>query len=133
MADINKVVVHSLTGRLLKGTTQDFFPNRPTFHVLPMDGSPAMEVRVKQLKAVFFVKDLCGDPSHVDQAVFDRSAHGRKMEVTFNDGEVLLGTTLNYQPNGHGFFLAPADSTGNNLRVYVISASVRHARFLPRG
>ena len=33
MSDINRVVAHFLDGRLVKGTTQDFFPNRTSFHM----------------------------------------------------------------------------------------------------
>jgi hypothetical protein len=131
----HRIVVRFVDGKLLRGYTNDFQPWSAQLRLRssPMSTADPLLVPLAQLKAVFFVKDLSGDSSHVDQADFDAAAHGRKMEVTFNDGEVLLGTTLNYQANGQGFFLAPADSTGNNLRVYVISASVRHARFLPRG
>jgi hypothetical protein len=52
------------------------------------------------------------------------------MEVTFHDGEVLLGTTLSYKPNGQGFLLHPANARGNNLRIYVVTAAIRHLRFV---
>ena len=130
----HRIVVRFVDGRLLRGYTNDFQPWNAQLRLRPSPTSTAdpLLVPLTQLKAVFFVKDLSGDSSHVDQAVFDRAVHGRKMEVTFSDGEVLLGSTLNYQPNAQGFFLFPADSTGNNLRVYVISAAVRYAKFLSR-
>jgi hypothetical protein len=55
---------------------------------------------------------------------------GRRLEVTFLDGEVLVGSTMNYQPHGPGFFLLPADPGSNNLRTFVVSGSTRHVRFL---
>ena len=55
MADFPQVVAHYTDGRMLKGTTQDFNPNRPSFHIKPVGGGPAVEVRCALLKAIFFV------------------------------------------------------------------------------
>jgi hypothetical protein len=41
--------------------------------------------------------------------------------VTFADGEAILGTTLNYRPDGQGFFVSPADPGTNNTRIFVVS------------
>jgi hypothetical protein len=49
--------------------------------------------------------------------------------VTFVDREVIMGSTLNYQSDGDGFFVLPADPRSNNIRVFVVSGSVRHVRF----
>ena len=46
--------------------------------------------------------------------------HGRKIEVTLPDGEVIVGSTLNYRRDGNGFFLHPAQSVFGEL------ACVRH-------
>lgn len=50
--------------------------------------------------------------------------------MTFYDGEVLVGSTLVYRGEGNGFFLHPADSRSNNLRVFVTAGGMRHVRFL---
>ena len=55
--------------------------------------------------------------------------HGRKIEVTFVDREVIMGSTLNDQSDGDGFFVLPADARSNNIRGFVVSGSVRHVRF----
>jgi len=52
------------------------------------------------------------------------------MEVTFQDGEVLVGSTLGYDPKRQGFFILPADPKSNNTRVYVVSIAVEKARYL---
>ena len=85
-------------------------------------------VPLTRLKALFFVKDFAGNPSHREK---DRpmSNAGRKVEVTFFDREVIRGTTLNYRPEGIGFFVTPADTSGNNQRVFVINGAIRHVRF----
>ena len=127
MAVGNKVVAHFSDGRVLKGSTQNFLPNRETFHVLPAEGTPVREVRTPQLKGLFFVKDLAGDAARADLRGFlsapGESGHGKKIAVRFADGELLCGHSLAYQPGRSGFFVSPCDSAGNNLRVYVVSAA----------
>jgi hypothetical protein len=85
---------------------------------------------ITQLKAVFFVRDFAGDPSRVDSSEFDSANHGRKVEVTFADGEVLRGTTLGYRNDGTGFFIQPADTASNNMRVFVAPGATRSVKFL---
>jgi hypothetical protein len=125
MSEINKVVVHSMGGKLLKGVTQDFFPNRPLFHVQPADGKPSVEVKTKNLKAVFFVKDYAGQAQRRDVRGFidgpGETSHGKKLAVRFKDGELLCGYSLSFSADRDGFFMFPADSGSNNLRIYVVT------------
>jgi hypothetical protein len=132
---MNKVVVRYADGRVVKGTTADFFPGRETFHVNLASAAPGtapVEVRVKDLKAVFFVRDYAGNPSHVEKKAFDpsRPQVGRRIQVLFNDGEIMVGTTQGYQPGRPGFFVVPADPETNTERCYVVSASAKEVRFL---
>ena len=59
-----KVVVRYSDGKLIKGFTQDFFPNKEHFHLVPADSpsNGAIEVSTKELKAIFVVRDFSGDP-----------------------------------------------------------------------
>ena len=132
---MNKVVVRFADGRLLKGTAADFSPGKDRFHVSPMDGPEGTgpeEVRVAELKAVFFVKDLTGNPDYSEQLGFDpsRPALGRRIRVAFEDGEVIVGTTMGYQPTRPGFFVEPADPGSNNQRCYVVAAATREVSLL---
>jgi hypothetical protein len=81
------------------------------------------------LKAVFFVREFGGNPDHIERKSFEEPSHGRRIEVTLLDNEVLVGTTLNYRSESTGFFIIPADARGNNLRVFVVSSAVRQVRF----
>lgn len=130
-ASWQKVVVRYRDGRILRGFTADFSAERSQLHLStdPWSGESLM-VPLQQLKALFFVREFTGDPTYIEQKTFVGAPQGRKLEVTFEDGEVLLGTTLSYRPGGHGFFVHPADTKANNIRVFVSSASVRHVRFL---
>lgn len=130
-----KVIMRFTDGTLIKGYTNDFYPNKPSFHVHSTENEAASkgtEIKVSQLKAIFFVKDFGGNPSYDERKHFVEGAHitGRKMEVTFADGEVLVGTTVGYAPDRQGFFVHPVDSDSNNLRVYAVSAAVKKVRFL---
>jgi hypothetical protein len=127
MAESNKVVAHFSDGRVFKGSTQNFLPNRPTFHVLPVNGGAPVEVRCHQLKALFFVKDLAGNPQRRDLRGFlsapGETVHGKKIAVRFADGEFLCGYSLSFLPGRAGFFIFPCDTGANNLRIYVVTGS----------
>ena len=130
-----KVVIRYANGNIVKGYTMDFFPNKPSFHVHPVEvglADKGIEVLVNQLKAVFFVKDFSGDASHRDRKNFadGQQVSGRKVEITFHDGEVLVGATMGYDPKRPGFFFTPADVEANNMRVYVVTPAVKGVRFL---
>jgi hypothetical protein len=134
LASWQKVVVRYRDGRVLRGYTTDFNVTRSQLHLssVPCSGD-SLIVPLTQLKALFFVRDFSGDPAYVEEKTFAAPAQGRKLEVTFDDGEVLVGSTLSYRPEGYGFFVHPADKKGNNVRIFVASGAVRHVRFLPRG
>jgi len=128
-----RVVVRFVDGALLRGYSNNFHPDAAHLHLSPdvtCAAGDRLFVPIARLKAVFFVRDLAGNAERVDSNVFDHTSRGRKVEVTFRDGEVMTGSTLNYKPQGQGFYLMPANSRGNNQRVYVVLAAVRHLRFL---
>ncbi|OGQ10489.1 MAG: hypothetical protein A2026_15985 [Deltaproteobacteria bacterium RBG_19FT_COMBO_46_12] len=129
-----KIVVRYSDGRLIKGFTQDFFPTKEVFHLTPLDkpsGEP-IEVSMKDLKAIFMVVDFVGQPLFKERKKYveGEKPSGRKVEVTFIDGEVLVGSTLGYDPKRQGFFIFPADPKSNNIRIYVVSSFVEKVRYL---
>jgi len=131
----NKVVVRYLDGRILKGFTTNFMPNKDTFHLTPSDeklGVQAQTVNIKDCKAVFFVKDFTGKSDYQDKKEFPAraTAGGRKIKVVFKDQEILIGTTQGYQPGRPGFFLFPADPESNIDRCYVVAASTLAVAFI---
>jgi len=131
----NKIVVRYQDGRLMKGITNDFFPNKDMFHLVPMDappGSKPLEVHVPELKAVFFVKDFDGNPEYNDRKEFDTNKPivGRKIKVVFRDGELMIGTTHGYQPNRPGFFVVPADLQSNIERCFVVTSATQEVSFI---
>lgn len=129
-----KVVLRYASGKVLKGFTQDFLPNKDRFHLHPTDkaSGEAKEVFVKELKAVFFVKDFAGNPQYNERKKYleGEKPSGKKVEVTFKDGEVLMGSTLGYDPSRPGFFFFPTDPKSNNIRVFAVSPAVKNVRYL---
>jgi hypothetical protein len=131
----NKIVARFQDGRVLKGFSVDFLAGKEVFHLTPADaiaGSKPVEVRLSELKAVFFVRVLEGNPRYEEQKEFPSKgpAVGRKLRVVFRDGETLLGTTQGYQPGRAGFFLIPADPKSNNERCFVITAATQEVAFV---
>jgi hypothetical protein len=135
MGESLRVVVRYADGRTLKGTTGDFRPASPRFHLIPADGSAVVDVRVAELKAVFFVRDFAGTATRTKLRGFleapAETAQGKKVAVLFRDGELVCGYTLTFSPDRAGFFLFPADAAGNNLRIYVVTAAAAEIKAGP--
>ncbi len=131
-----KVVLRYLDGRVFKGYTQDFNQTRPSFHfqknTTDSSTNNSMLIEVKDLKALFFVKTFEGDKEYNERKEFITGdlPQGRKVEVTFVDGEIIRGSTVGYDPQRPGFFLLPVDKGSNNIRIFVVTAAVKNFRFL---
>ncbi len=129
----NKVVIAFVDGRRLKGYVYDFSALKDSFNVLPPDKrlhEHGIKVLMKDLKAVFFVKDFLGNPDYHDKDIVDEHIHGRKIEVSFRDGETIVGKTEGYNPQKLGFFMVPGDPASNNIRVFVINKNAQKVRFV---
>ena len=128
-----KVVARYRDGKVIKGFTHDFFPNKDRFHLFPADDPSAngVEVLISRLKAVFMVRDFIGNPQYNERKEYveGETFSGLQVEVTFQDGEVLVGSTQVYDPKRQGFFLFPADPKSNNIRVFVVSSALKNVRY----
>ncbi len=125
----NKVVIQLKDGTVVKGQTNDFFPNKPRFHLTTLEGT-VEEFATEGLKAVFFVKDTDGDKSYNYSYSDTITGGGRRIKVEFVDGEEMIGYTQGYSPERPGFFLIPADLKGNNEKVFVVKSATKKVQFL---
>jgi hypothetical protein len=133
----NKVVIRFLDGRIERGYTADFQPHKEIFHLVVKDEGQdrSLAVKMANLKAVFFVKELHGMDKErpVVKRSFtdlkDQKLLGKKVEVEFTDGEILSGITLGYSPQRRGFFFTPIDPESNNERIFAILSAVKDIRF----
>jgi hypothetical protein len=132
----NLVVARYRDGKMIRGITHDFGPQKKVFHVstverhgrTTVDGK-VFEIFLSELKAVFFVKSLegrQGPPSLKGLMEEKLETQGlMKVRITFFDGEILVGTTHGYTPERDGFFVVPLERDSNNLRIFVVSGSVK--------
>jgi hypothetical protein len=131
----NLVVARYRDGKMIRGMTHDFGPQKKVFHVSTVEkhgktvNGKVFEIHFTDLKAVFFVKSLEGrkdPPSHKGLMDEKLEAPGlMKVRVIFFDEEILVGTTHGYTPEREGFFIAPLERDSNNLRIFVISSAVK--------
>jgi len=131
----NLVVARYRDGKMIRGVTHDFGPQKKGFHVSTVEkhgrtvDGKVFEIPLSELKAVFFVKSLegrQGPPSLKGLMEDELETPGlMKMRITFFDGEILVGTTQGYTPEREGFFVVPLERDSNNLRIFVVSSAVK--------
>jgi hypothetical protein len=124
----NEVVAHYQDGRVVKGISLDVDPGRPKCHIRTT-AEGTLEVKLAELKALFFVKDLVGNSGHEDVLKLEpsdgRARGAYPIALEFADGEHLVGLTVRYPPVRPFFFVLPADARSNNLRVLINRAAVK--------
>ena len=130
----SKVVVKFQNGKIIKGRTADFGPNKKSVHLhtLKEYGDKVLNIKLSLLKAVFFVKDFKGDKNYKKVRTFEGQPKGtpseRKIIVNFKDGEKLYGTCHSYNPKRKGFFVYPIDPKDNNERIFVIVSAIESVK-----
>ena len=133
VGNLNKVVVAFLDGSRLKGYVFNFSMAKDSFDLLPEE-NPLRErgkrVQIKDLKAVFFVKDFAGAGGSKEDAIAGPPVHGKIIEVTFRDGEKIIGQTDSYNPQRLAFFIVPPGPKSNNQRILVVHKNAVLVRFV---
>jgi hypothetical protein len=125
----NRIVVKLKNQTVLKGKTNDFFPNRIKFHLEQLDGA-ITEIFIEDIKAIFFVKNFDGDKHHKDSYNDTIDNAGVKTKVRFLDGEIIYGYTLGYSPDRQGFYLTPADLGSNNERIFIVASATENVQLV---
>lgn len=128
---MNKVVVRYRDGRAVKGMAMDLDPNKPSFHLRPQAGGRPVEIKLEDLKAVFFVRTFEGSPQKPASAIDPDDPRGRgatAASFTFEDGETILGFSMHYPPTKAFFYIVPADANSNNMRILINRSAVGDMR-----
>ena len=130
-----KAVLRYVDGRVVKGYAQEFDPQSPSFHFkesLETSSAKPIEIQREGLKGIFFVKTFEGDPLYKERKQFTETdrQEGRRVKITFVDGEMLEGFTIGDHSQRPGFFLFPPDLESNSIGIYVLSAAVRDFQYL---
>jgi len=87
----------------LKETCGGHYGTKQRFHVTTIEGN-IEEVETEELKAIYFVKDYDGDKTHEYSYSDTITGGGRKVRVSFADGEEMVGYTQGYSPNKYNSF-----------------------------
>jgi hypothetical protein len=84
---------------------------------------------------VFFVKELEGKQVRARAKQFSETdtnrPNNRPVAVLFKDGELLVGYSNSYSNERAGFFVLPASSEDNTLRVFVIRNATKAIKLGP--
>ncbi len=117
----NDVVAHYLNGNIVKGTSMDVAPGKGFCHIRTDEG--ITKVEFKDLKALYFVKDLTGDSKRADSHEVEqddmRLRGSRLLEVVFKDDERLVVLCNTFPPKTERFFVLPVDMDSNNKRILI--------------
>lgn len=143
MEHTEKVVVRLNDGGVLKGYLRDFSPELPELSLEEVAAEGKAQVRLEDVKAVFFVKSFEGDHEYREKKSYGPArSKGQRVFVKFSDGESLVGFLegdvpwdkgffLSRQRESKGFYLLPADEDTNNTRVFVVASSVDDVTVMP--
>jgi hypothetical protein len=125
----NKIVIKFIDGNVKKGTTNNFEPDKNSFSLKTIDGEQE-EVHIVGIKSIFFVRDFEGKKHFSYEYKDNISNAGRKIQIEYYDGEIIIGYASDYSPTRQGFFIIPADLDGNNLRIYAVTTAIKEVQFL---
>jgi Family of unknown function (DUF6982) len=118
-----KVVVRQLNGALVKGYVDSVsFLGPGGAEVLDREGH-LVNIRLEDIKGIYFVRDFEGDPNRQERKVFNTRPRvsGIWVRLTFKDNEVMEGLLANnlLEVEPQGFMITPPDFYANNLRIFV--------------
>ena len=124
----DKLVVRFINGTVMKGQTNNFFPDKTLFHLVTLEGK-IIRIDTQEVKAIFFVKYYEGNKLRMDHYNDLLAGNGKIAKITFFDGEHITGFAQDYSPDSHGFFIVPTDRENNNSRVFVLQAATAKIEF----
>jgi uncharacterized protein DUF6982/PilZ domain-containing protein len=125
-----RVVARFRDGHVVRGYTADFHPSNPHLHLsAEPHSSDILFLPLSQLDALFFVRDVAGDPLRDERQESFSTAQGR-IVATFHDSETLVDPTLGYCGGHTGLFVHRADPHSNNLRIFSAPGPTQQVRFL---
>jgi hypothetical protein len=133
-AENQKVILRFIDGKMLKGYIRDL-KIAEDYLYLEDESNHQLKVRLKELKAIFYVRKFEGERGHMEKKTLSGTSTGAKrVFVKFKDGETIMGIMEGEIPWGKGSFLesmkekaftiVPVDEGSNNLRIVVVTTAV---------
>lgn len=116
-----KLIAKFMDGRIRKGYSDDFLLLNETFHISnASDAKDKEEIRMKDLKAVFFVDDFAGNSRYVEKKRTSRPTYHNKISIRFHDGEEIIGYANDDYLGSDVIRLVPVDPLSNNTLIFVV-------------
>ncbi len=86
-----KAILRFIDGKMLKGYIKNF--TLADEHIfIEDDSSETQKIRLKELKAIFYVRDFLGDRKHREKKAFSGARpSGKRLFIRFKDGEQMMG------------------------------------------
>ena len=97
-------------------TSPEIAHERETVRISSDEGE--QDVAFSDLKAIFYLRD----PNTPAQTTASEMK-GARLSVEFADGEIIRGTTTEYNPERNGFLLFPDDTTKSE-KVFVVNSAI---------
>jgi hypothetical protein len=130
-----KAILRFVDGSMLKGLIKDF-TLADDFVYIEDESSEKQKIKLKQLKAIFFVRKFEGNKEHREKKSFAGTKRtGKRLFVKFKDGEQMTGYLEGDTPwekgffldlkKSSGFFLIPVDQDSNNIKVFVVTSALQ--------
>lgn len=134
--DKNKVILHFIDGRIIRGYLRSINPGSGTIPIKTKEGE--RRINLSELKAIYFVRTFKGNKTYQEKKIYGLTrTKGKRVLVKFKDGEFLTGFLEGPipwkkgfflappDPSQKGFFLLPTDERSNNIRIFVINSSIQ--------
>jgi hypothetical protein len=128
-----KVTVKLQNGEEKTGEVMLFNINQPTFQMQADRGDGTKEnltIRMDTVKTVLFLKKYEGEGTRLHTETIAQSTYAGSMAfrlvVEFQDGEVISGSTLKYNPNDKGFFIVALNPADRSERIYVNALAAKN-------
>ena len=136
MRERRKVILRYLDGKLEKGYVNDSAAVGDDAVSIEDESQHTHTVKLEKLKAIFYVKDFEGNKKHREIKSFTgKRSQGKRVFLRFKDGESITGHIEGDTPwkkgffleaqKDFGFYLVPVDAESNNIKMFVVTSSVR--------
>ena len=133
--DNQKVILRFIDGKMLKGYIRDL-KIAEEYLYLEDESGHQLKVRLKELKAIFYVRKFEGERGHQEKKTAVHIRQGaERVFVKFKDGETIMGIMEGEIPWQKGrfresmkvkaFTIIPVDESSNNTRILVVTTAVQ--------
>jgi|GEM_PF-1680932 len=127
--EFERVVIRYFNGKILKRIINEINIDIDRITIKNALTGHYENYSTEDLKAIFWVKNLIGDPSRVDKQGFIKEADPLNLFIEFKDGECQWGSHSGYSDRAAGFYFYPHDPESNNLKCYIPRNALNYLLF----